>query len=120
MNIILVLFKLSRPVNVLISFVTIIVAAELAWGLSPLLDVLLAALSAALITVGANVINDYFDIEIDLINKPARPLAAGIISKQMVLMYFIFVYFFSLDFIFLHKFIDVCSRIYNKCSPIFL
>jgi geranylgeranylglycerol-phosphate geranylgeranyltransferase len=71
---------------------TIIVAAELAWGLYPLTNVLLAALSAALITIGANVINDYFDIEIDLINKPERPLAAGTVSKSNAILYFIFVY----------------------------
>jgi geranylgeranylglycerol-phosphate geranylgeranyltransferase len=86
------LVKISRPVNILISFLTIIVAAELAWGLSPLNHVLLAALSAALITIGANVINDYFDIEIDRINKPHRPLASGLLSKKNALIYFCIVY----------------------------
>jgi geranylgeranylglycerol-phosphate geranylgeranyltransferase len=89
---IVLLINLSRPVNVIISFLTIVVAAELAWGLYPLKNVLLAAFSAALITIGANVINDYFDIDIDKINKPERPLAAGSVSKQLALMYFFFVY----------------------------
>jgi geranylgeranylglycerol-phosphate geranylgeranyltransferase len=87
------LIILSRPVNVLISFLTIIVAAELAFGLDPFENVLLAAISAALITIGANVINDYFDIAIDKINKPDRPLAAGRVVKHVALMYFILVYF---------------------------
>ena len=86
------LIKLSRPVNVFISFLTILVAAEIAWGLNPIENVLLAALSAALITIGANVINDYFDIEIDRINKPRRPLPAGELSKTLVRTYFIIVY----------------------------
>ncbi len=92
MNIIILLIKLSRPANVIISFLTIIVAAELAWGLDPFKNVLLAALSAALITMGANVINDYYDIEIDRINKPKRPLAAGTVSKKTAFIYFISVY----------------------------
>ncbi len=95
MNIIILLLKLSRPANVIISFLTIIIAAELAWGLDPLNYVLLAALSAALITMGANVINDYYDIEIDRINKPNRPLAAGTVSKKTAFIYFIFVYFLA-------------------------
>ena len=82
------LFKISRPANVLIAFLTIIVAAELAGGLQPLHNAILAAISAALITIGANVINDYFDIEIDKINKPQRPLAAGSIKKKTAIIYF--------------------------------
>ncbi len=95
MNNIISLIKLSRPTNVIISFLTIIIAAELAWGLDPFNNVLLAALSAALITIGANVINDYYDIEIDRINKPNRPLAAGTVSKKTAFIYFIVVYFLA-------------------------
>ena len=92
MSKILALIQLSRPVNVFISFLTIIIAAELAGGLSPLQNVILAAISAALITIGANVINDYYDIDIDRINKPNRPLAANIVSKHAALVYFVIVY----------------------------
>jgi geranylgeranylglycerol-phosphate geranylgeranyltransferase len=91
-NKILSLIRLSRPLNVLIAFMTIIVAAELAGGLDPLLHVLLAALSASLITIGANVINDYYDIQIDQINKPNRPLAAAALSPKTALIYFAVVY----------------------------
>ena len=98
MNTAFLLINLSRPVNVLISFITIIIAAELAGGLNPIENVLLAALSAALITIGANVINDYFDIEIDKINKPSRPLASGNVSKNTALIYFIIVYFLAWSF----------------------
>ncbi|TFH03035.1 MAG: hypothetical protein E4H13_00075 [Calditrichales bacterium] len=89
------LFKLSRPVNVLIAFLTVVIAAELAGGLTPLTNALLAAIVAALITTGANVINDYYDIAIDRVNKPYRPLAAGVISQNMALNYFILVYFMA-------------------------
>jgi len=84
--------RLSRPVNVLIACLTIIVAAQLAGGLMPLQNVIFAALSASLITIGANVINDYFDVTIDRINKPHRPLASGEISAHEALIYFGVVY----------------------------
>ena len=83
---------LSRPVNVLIAGLTIIIAAGVAGSFEPFNRVLMAAISASLITIGANVINDYFDISIDTINKQHRPLAAKIISPKAALIYFIFVY----------------------------
>jgi len=92
MNKIFLLLKISRPVNVLISFLTIIIAAELAGGLDPIKNVVLAALCAALITIGANVINDYYDIEIDKINKPKRPLATGQLKKKDAIIFFVTVY----------------------------
>jgi len=43
---------------------------------------MLAMLSAGLIAAAANSINDYFDIDIDRINKPQRPLPAGHLSAN--------------------------------------
>ena len=40
----------------------------------------IAAISAALVSAGGNVINDVYDIEIDRINRQSRPLPAGRIS----------------------------------------
>ncbi|MEP0546698.1 MAG: geranylgeranylglycerol-phosphate geranylgeranyltransferase [Rhodothermales bacterium] len=40
----------------------------------------LATASAALIGAGANAINDVFDVEIDRVNRPDRPLPAGVLS----------------------------------------
>ncbi|UYP47460.1 Digeranylgeranylglyceryl phosphate synthase [Candidatus Lokiarchaeum ossiferum] len=37
---------------------------------------------------GTNTINDYFDIEADLVNRPNRPLPRGEISKKMALRYY--------------------------------
>lgn len=71
--------NISRPINVLITFFSIPVAYWIAGG-SILLEALLAASSGALVTAGANAINDVFDIEIDRINKPSRPLPSGELS----------------------------------------
>ena len=92
MNKLSAFIHISRPSNVLIAFLSIVIAAAVAGSLQPWVNVLLAAFSAALITIGANVINDYFDIQIDAINKPHRPLPSGLLSKREAFFYFILVY----------------------------
>jgi geranylgeranylglycerol-phosphate geranylgeranyltransferase len=84
--------KITRPNNVIIAFLSVWVAALVAGGIDPVYHLALAAISAALITIGANVINDIFDIEIDRINKPERPLPAGQVSKSEALIIFIVSY----------------------------
>ncbi len=79
---------LTRPNNVLIAWLSIWIAVIVAGEIDPLINVILVSISAALITIGANVINDIFDIEIDRINKPDRPLPAGKVSIREA--YFIF------------------------------
>jgi len=91
-NKITALFEISRPSNVLIAFLTIFIAAAVTKGLQLNLDILLAAVSTALITIGANVINDICDVIIDKINKPGRPLPAGKLSRREALLYFSVVY----------------------------
>ena len=75
-------FILARPVNVFISFISILLAAFISGGLSHYVAVLSACLSGAFITAAANAINDYFDIEIDKINKPNRPLPSGAVQPK--------------------------------------
>ena len=84
-------FRLSRPINVAITFVSIPVACWIAGGtLRQRILIILAALTGALVTAGANAINDFFDIEIDRINRPDRPLPRGEIPRQEArLMWFI-------------------------------
>ncbi len=52
----------------------------------------LAALAVFLITGGGNAVNDYYDAEIDKINKPKRPIPSKIITKKQAL-YFTFALF---------------------------
>ena len=73
---------LTRPSNVLITFISVLIAAGLAGSIQPLANVLLACISASFITIAANAINDFFDIEIDKVNKPFRPLPSGKISPD--------------------------------------
>ncbi len=85
--------KIIRPVNFLITFFSITVAALIcATGLFPLSKIFLAALSGALAAASGNVINDIFDIEIDKINRPDRPLPSGRMSlKEAFILYFLLI-----------------------------
>ncbi|MBX7150517.1 geranylgeranylglycerol-phosphate geranylgeranyltransferase [bacterium] len=78
--------QILRPLNVLIAFVSVIVAVAIAADdqMIPWEAAIEAALSAALICGAANAINDYYDLDIDRINKPSRPLVAGSITPANV------------------------------------
>ena len=91
-------FILSRPLNVIIGMLSIFIGAFITGTISPLLKVLFACISGGLIAGGANVINDYFDVEIDKINKPYRPIAAGIVSPKQAFVYSIILYFIGIVF----------------------
>lgn len=74
--------ELIRPMNVAMVFLAIGAASLLAGA--ELVDwkmILLASLSGALIASGGYAINDYFDADIDSINRPDRPLPRGAVEK---------------------------------------
>ncbi len=75
-------FLLSRPVNVLIAMASIFIGAIISGSIEPLARLLMACFAGGLITAAANAINDFFDVEIDVINKPERPLPQGIITPR--------------------------------------
>lgn len=76
---------ISRPVNVLISMLSIFVAAFITGTISPLYKVLLACFSGGIIMAASNTINDYFDLDIDRINRPKRPLVSGQLNPSFAL-----------------------------------
>ncbi|MCF7804307.1 MAG: geranylgeranylglycerol-phosphate geranylgeranyltransferase [Candidatus Marinimicrobia bacterium] len=82
MNRIIAYIKLTRPLNVVIGILGVLLGAYLTGDLR-----IAAALWCAVITVitftgAANAINDYYDYEIDKINRPERPLPAGLIPRS--------------------------------------
>src|SRR5690606_10511704 len=80
---------LCRPVNIFITILSVIVAILLSDKTDfPAAIFFYAAIAAAFTAAAGNIINDYFDIEIDKINKPGRPLAAGYISKKSALIFY--------------------------------
>ena len=78
-------FAISRPVNVLISILSIFVAAFITGTISPLAKVLLACFSGGIIMAASNTMNDYFDLDIDRVNRPKRPLVSGRLTPQFAL-----------------------------------
>jgi geranylgeranylglycerol-phosphate geranylgeranyltransferase len=81
---------LIRPVNFVITFITVIVAAAVSYlSVYPVEKVLLAALTASLTLSAGNIINDIFDVKIDIVSHPERPLITKIILvKEAYVLYF--------------------------------
>jgi geranylgeranylglycerol-phosphate geranylgeranyltransferase len=82
--------KIIRPLNFLITFLSVIGGGFIAVRETsnfPLGILIIAGLSAALIGSAGNVINDYFDLEIDRVNRPERAIPSGAISQHAALIY---------------------------------
>ncbi|MHB1688024.1 MAG: geranylgeranylglycerol-phosphate geranylgeranyltransferase [Ignavibacteriaceae bacterium] len=89
--------KISRPLNAAITFLSVIIASIVCAGsIFSYSKVLLAAAAGAFAAIGGNIINDIFDIEIDKINMPGRPLAKGILSKKEAITFYIITNFAAL------------------------
>ncbi len=83
-------FKIIRPVNIAITFAAVIIGGFFCSDFFIFNDkIIFAALSATLIAAAGNIINDYYDLEIDRINRPDRVLPQGIFSPKFSLhLYF--------------------------------
>ncbi|MBK7104238.1 MAG: geranylgeranylglycerol-phosphate geranylgeranyltransferase [Ignavibacteriae bacterium] len=92
MKIFLAIIKISRPINFLITFIVVISSAIISsedFYVSQ--NIFFAAFSASLIAAAGNIINDIFDYNIDLINRPERPLPSNEISINFaIILYIIF------------------------------
>jgi geranylgeranylglycerol-phosphate geranylgeranyltransferase len=79
------LILLARPLNCLITALSVGVGALTSTSTPVSLPLLFAALSAAFITGAGNAFNDAIDIDIDRINRPDRPLPAGRLTRRAAL-----------------------------------
>lgn len=82
MNRLISAVRITRPVNSGITALVVIAGGMIALDNAAPVTVrlLLAALSAAMIAGGGNAVNDAFDASIDAINRPERPIPAGLIT----------------------------------------
>ncbi len=79
------LLLIIRPGNVIITGSTVFVGGLIAgesgtihiWGL------VLASISAGLVAAGGNVFNDFYDIAVDLVNRPDRAIPSGRLSRSI-------------------------------------
>lgn len=81
---------ITRPINVLISMLSVYLGGVISFDMYYSNDLLLACLSAGLIAGYGNICNDIYDIETDRKSKPFRPLVLGQITiKQAAFLTFI-------------------------------
>ena len=70
--------KITRPINVIITFLVVVVAILISEKeQTELITIVLASLAAALTAAAGNIINDIFDIETDRVSHPDRVLVVG-------------------------------------------
>lgn len=79
--------RLLRPLNVVFFVIGVMLGGVLSAGSEAvqeanLVRLLVAAGSAACIGGAANSLNDIFDLEIDRVNRPDRPLPAGLVAPR--------------------------------------
>jgi 4-hydroxybenzoate polyprenyltransferase len=75
----MVIIKLIRPLNCLMTAIAVWVGAYLTEGYGLNLDVVLAALAASGVAAAAYIQNDILDFQIDLIAHPDRVLVSGLV-----------------------------------------
>ncbi len=106
--------KIIRPINLIFVIITTLFGSL--YQKANMLNgyVIFAFLSAAIITAAGYVVNDYFDRNIDKINRPDRMIPAGKISPYSAYLYamFLFIVGLSLSF-FTAKFACVAMAFIN-------
>lgn len=82
--------EIIRPGNVIMAIIAVILVAILEKSID--MSIILSMLAVFFAMSGGNVINDYFDYKIDLINKPQRPIPSGRISPKTAKNYAYFLF----------------------------
>lgn len=82
--------EIIRPGNVIMAIIAVILVAILEKSID--MPIILSMLAVFFAMSGGNVINDYFDYKIDLINKPQRPIPSGRISPKTAKNYAYFLF----------------------------
>ena len=81
------LLELTRPGNAVAAGVLTFVGAFVAGGLESPAPAAVAVAATVLATGGGNAINDYFDRDIDAVNRPGRPIPRGAVSPRTALAF---------------------------------
>ena len=77
---------ITRPLNVVMAGLTILISSAISEYNGPINLIILSALVVVFYTMGANILNDYFDYKIDKINRPDRPIILGLITRNNALI----------------------------------
>ena len=108
------LVQLIRPLNALMAGAAVTIALLAGAGLFADLSLLIPAiLTAIFVAAGGNALNDYYDIEIDKINRPDRPLPSGVLSLRSVWTFSVLMFAVGIAFSFLLPFICIIIAVVN-------
>ena len=79
-----------RPLNVFLGGLTILISSLIIKYEGPAISVILPGFVVMFFTIGANTLNDYFDYEIDKINRPDRAISSGLVLRNHALILSLF------------------------------
>ena len=86
--------EISRPVNVIMAVVGVLLGAGLG-GRVEWLPVSLACVAAATFTAAGNALNDYVDRDLDRVAHPERPIPSGRLSPKDAYLYSVAMFLIS-------------------------
>ena len=99
-------FEIMRPVNCVMGGFTVVIGFLISHPEPNFLSFIQNSINIFLIIAGflifflvaggTNTINDYFDYDIDKINRPKRPIPRGDITRKQSIRYYIFLNFIAL------------------------
>jgi geranylgeranylglycerol-phosphate geranylgeranyltransferase len=107
------LFAITRPVNSLAAGLAAMVAYLIATT-TIIPETLLLFAVVALITAAGNVINDYFDVEIDRVNRPDRPIPSGQVSIRAAGAYATILFLAGILFCLLTNVLCIAIAVFNS------
>ncbi|MEN6611593.1 MAG: geranylgeranylglycerol-phosphate geranylgeranyltransferase [Methanoregulaceae archaeon] len=107
------LISILRPVNAVVSGLTAVLALLIATGTISSASILLFFIVLC-ITGAGNIINDYFDVGIDRINRPGRPIPSGAISEQAALIYSLVLFLLGILLSFFTNLICIAIAVVNS------
>jgi geranylgeranylglycerol-phosphate geranylgeranyltransferase len=81
-----VFLELMRPFNCLMAGVAAVIGLLMAGGMD-VQPAVLIFLAVFLVTGAGNAVNDYYDREIDAVNRPDRPVPSGRVTPKQALMW---------------------------------
>jgi 4-hydroxybenzoate polyprenyltransferase len=101
-NVLISAIRLTRPINLLIILATILGVCFYLSKSNPTLAIntthfWLLSISTVLIAAGGNIINDFYDLKADQINKPSKVILSKNISKELGLKIYIALNFLALS-----------------------
>ena len=81
------LIELVRPINMIITALSVWVGGILAASEDVKLNsvLILSAVAAALVAAGGNSINDAYDEDVDEFNRPDRPIPSGRVNQNFAI-----------------------------------